>query len=100
MAMIPSEDELLAQQLVAGLLDEELSFTAAKAVQLHFILQNSALKGKRHARRDLETSQMAVNEARAGVEFAVVQYIHSHGSAQTATDRQHAMRIAATKRRT
>jgi hypothetical protein len=79
MAMIPSEDELLVQQLVAGLLDEELSFTAAKALQLHFTLQDSAPKGKGRARQDLETSQI-------GVESSIVQYIQSRESAQTTTD--------------
>jgi len=107
--MIPSEDEMLSQQLIARLLDEERSFAAAEAFQLHQALRDSAPKGKGRPGQHLDgplqdqDSHMAIrmmaNEAWAAADSAIAQHVQHRESAQASSDRQYAMRLAAAEQR-
>ena len=107
--MTPSEDEMLSQQLIARLLDEERSFAAAEAFQLHQTLRDSSSKGKGRPGQHLngppqnQDSHMAMrmmaNEAWGAADSAIAQYVQYRESAQTSSDRQYAMRLAAAEQR-
>jgi hypothetical protein len=106
MTAVPSEDEMLSQQLIARLLDEEGSLVTAEALQLRSPLQDSAPKGKGRRGQHLDGSpqdhddhvaiKLMANEAWAA-DSVIAQHVHDRKSAQTASDRQYAMKLAATE---
>ncbi len=109
MATVPGDEEMLSQQLIARLLDEEGSFAAAAALQLHFAVQDSTPKRKGHPVRHLDEppedldSHMAIklmaNEAWAAADSAIAQTTHNREGVQTLSDRQFAMKLAVAEQR-
>lgn len=109
MATVPSDEEMLSQQLIARMLDEEGSFATAAALQLHFALQDSTPKRKRYPGWHLDEppedqdSHMAIklmaNEAWAVADSAIAQHAHNHEGVQTLHDRQYAMKLAVADQR-
>src|SRR5258706_9430383 len=109
MATVPGDEEMLSQQLIARLLDEEGSFAAAAALQLHFAVQDSTPKRKGHPVRHLDEppedldSHMAIklmaNEAWAAADSAIAETAHNREGVQTLSDRQFAMKLAVAEQR-
>jgi hypothetical protein len=109
MAVVPSEEEMLSQQLIARLLDEEGSLAAAAALQELFALQDSTPKRKGrsgpHLGEPFEDQdsyvaiRMMANEAWAAADSTVAQNVHNREGVQTSSDRQYAMRLAAAEQR-
>ena len=110
---VPREDEMLFQQVVAGLFDEEGFFPgdfatdeALEALQLHVALEDAAPNGGRRAGRHIEEPPEAWNPYMAMTRTAnaawaavvkpfVAPRVPNHESAQTLSDRQYAMEVAA-----
>lgn len=109
MATVPSDEEMLSQQLIARMLDEEGSFAAAATLQLHFALQDSNPKRKQYPGRLLDEppedqdSHMAIklmaNEAWAVADSAIAQHAHNREGVQALNDRQYAMKLASADKR-